>query len=85
MSTLERLAALLHREFQLSPEALVPEATLETLEIDSLRMIEILFCIEDEFGVKAPEDAAALRERVRTLGDLAAYIDTLPPAPRPGP
>jgi len=85
VSTAERLAALLQREFQLAPEALVPEATLETLEIDSLRMIEILFCIEEEFGVKAPEDAAALRERVRTLGDLAAFVDSLPAAGRPGP
>lgn len=77
MSTLERLATILQREFQVARDALVPEATLESLEIDSLRMIEILFVVEEEFGVTAPEDVGRLRESVRTLGQLAAYIDSL--------
>jgi acyl carrier protein len=77
VSTLERLATILHRDFQIAREALVPDATLESLEIDSLRMIEILFVVEEEFGVSAPEDVAQLRESVRTLGELAAYIDSL--------
>ena len=83
MSTLERLATILHRDFQVAREALVPEATLESLEIDSLRIIEVLFVVEDEFGVSAPEDTSVLRERVRTLGELAAYIDSLAPAAAP--
>ena len=83
MSTLERLAAILHRDFQIAREALVPAATLESLEIDSLRMIEILFVVEEEFGVSAPEDVGQLRESVRTLGELAAYIDSLARAAAP--
>ena len=83
MTTLERLATILHRDFQVARTALVPDATLESLEIDSLRMIEILFVVEDEFGVAAPEDTSALRERVRTLGELAAFIDSLGSAASP--
>ena len=77
MSTLERLRALLTRDFQLKPEALEAGATLESLEIDSLRMIEILFSVEDEFGITVPSEQAQIRARVQTLGDLAAYIDEL--------
>ena len=77
MSTLERLRALLKRDFQIAPEALVPEATLESLEIDSLRMIETLFSIEEEFGVSVKAEPAELRARLETLGDLAEYIDSL--------
>ncbi len=77
MSTLERLQALLERDFQLAPPALVAEATLESLDIDSLRMIEILFSIEDEFKIAIPAEQAQIRERVKTLGDLAGYIDEL--------
>ena len=77
MTTLERLQRLLTRDFAIERALLEPAATLESLDIDSLRMIEILFCIEDEFAVKVPGDQAELRARLKTLGDLAAYIDTL--------
>jgi acyl carrier protein len=77
MTTLERLRDLLARDFGLEPARLQPEATLESLEIDSLRMIEILFCVEEEFGVTAPSDTAQIASRVRTLGELAAFVDTL--------
>ena len=77
MTTLERLRTLLVRDFDLKAEALQPEATLEGLEIDSLRMIEILFCVEDEFKIAVPAEHAELKSRLKTLGDLAAYIDAL--------
>ena len=80
MSTLDRLSTLLSRDFAVPAEALQPGATLESLDIDSLRMIEILFCIEEELGISVPAEPAELRARVKTLGDLASYLDTLAPA-----
>ena len=77
MSTIERLSALLERDFEVRRDALQSQATLESLDIDSLRMIEILFRIEDEFGIRVPSEPAELRERLRTLGDLAGYVDEL--------
>lgn len=77
MTTLERLRALLMRDFALKAEALDPEATLESLDIDSLRMIEILFCVEDEFAIAIPAEHAELKSRLKTLGDLARYIEDL--------
>ena len=85
MNTLDRLRTLLQRDFDLKPEALRPEATLEALEIDSLRMIEILFCVEDEFKIAVPAEHAELKARLHTLGDLAAYIDSLLDAPPKAP
>lgn len=75
--TLERLRALLHRDFQMPLDALVPEATLESLEVDSLRMIEVLFGVEEEFAISVKADHNELRQRLHTLGDLAAFIDEL--------
>ena len=40
-------------------------------------MIEIVFTIEDEFKVTVKAEPAELRERLKTLGDLAGYIDEL--------
>ena len=76
--TLERLRAILQREFDLPAEKLVPDATLESLEVDSLRMIEVLFAVEEEFGITMPSDHNELRQRLRTLQDLAAVIAEAP-------
>lgn len=84
MSSAGRLRALLVRDFAIAPEALQPEATLESLDIDSLRMIEILFCVEDEFKITVPAEHAELKARLKTFGDLAAYIDGLAAAAHPG-
>ena len=75
MTTLERLRDLLARDFDIPAEKLVPEATLEDLGIDSLQMIEIVFSVEDEFKLKVEADAAEIRTRVKTLRDLAGFID----------
>ena len=77
MTTLERLQALLARDFDLTAEKLAPAATLESMDIDSLRMIEILFGIEEAFGITVTAEQAEIRARVHTLGDLAAYVDEL--------
>ena len=80
MSVFGELQQLLHKDFEIPVEKLTPEATLEDLEIDSLRMIEILFSVEEAFGISVPGDANELRARVKTFGDLAAYIDSIPAA-----
>lgn len=77
MTTLERLRELLLRDFQLPADRLTPEARLEDLEIDSLRMIEILFSVEEAFGITVGGDPAEIKARVQTFGDLAAYVDEL--------
>jgi acyl carrier protein len=77
MTTAERLRELLQRDFQIPAERLTREARLEALEIDSLRMIEILFSVEDAFRITVPADPAQIKARVETFGDLADYIDEL--------
>jgi acyl carrier protein len=77
MTTLERLQALLQKDFDLAPERLVADARLEDLDIDSLRLIEILFEVEDAFAITMPAGESELRARLVTVGDLAAYIDSL--------
>jgi acyl carrier protein len=77
MTTLQRLQSMLADDFEIGVEALVPAATLESLDIDSLRMIEIVFRIEEAFGITVSAEQPEIRARVRTLGDLAAFVDEL--------
>jgi len=73
----DRLRELLAKDFAIPAERLTPQATLEELEVDSLRMIEIAFAIEEAFGISVDEDAAALMGRITTFGDLSAYVGGL--------
>jgi acyl carrier protein len=77
LTTLERLQAILHKDFDIDPQALQPDTPLETLDIDSLKMIEILFCVEDEFGISIPPEQAKPNEALHTVADLVAFVDTL--------
>jgi acyl carrier protein len=74
MSTLETLQTLISEEFKLSAEQLRPEATLAELGIDSLELVDLIFKIEDRFGLKIKEDVP---RSLVTLGDVAAYVDEL--------
>ena len=78
MTVLERLTALLERDFGIPKASLDADATLESLDIDSLRLIEIVFAVEEEFKVAMPQDQGEIRGRVKTLGDLARLIGELP-------
>jgi acyl carrier protein len=72
-TTLDRLRVLLVKDYKLEPDLLTPDAPLEALGIDSLGVAELMFNIEDEFGVTIPGDPVALA----TVGDVVRYIDGL--------
>jgi acyl carrier protein len=74
MSTLETLQDLLMAAYALDRERLTPDAELTTLGVDSLGVVELLFQIEDRFGVQIPGDAPT---DLRTVGDVVEYIDSL--------
>jgi acyl carrier protein len=69
----ERLCEILARDYKLAPERLQPQATLDSLGIDSLGTVELLWSIEDTFQIKLPSEPVDLP----TLADLVRYIDML--------
>lgn len=71
MTTLDRLSRILVRRYKLDPARLTPDQPLGSLGIDSLGMIEMLFFIEEEFGVHLPSEGITLG----TLAEAAKYID----------
>ncbi|MGH8289170.1 MAG: acyl carrier protein [Steroidobacteraceae bacterium] len=73
MTTLERLSRILVQRYKLDPARLTPDQPLGSLGIDSLGMVEMLFFIEEEFGVQLPSEGIALG----TLGEAAKDIDEL--------
>jgi len=74
MSTLEVIQDILVGKFALDRATLTPDASLDRLGIDSLAVLELLFDIEDRFGLKIKEDTP---DSLATLQDVVLYIDSL--------
>ncbi len=67
------MAEVLSEKYDVPREAISPEATLTELGLDSLTIVELLFDVEDEFGIEVPED----RVTFQTLAEAAALVDEL--------
>jgi acyl carrier protein len=74
MSTLETLQDILVRDYGLPRDRLSPDAALDTLGMDSLSLLELMFKIEDGFHVKIPGDPPS---DLRTVQNVVEYIDGL--------
>jgi len=76
-STVESLRNIIVREFEVDPLLLRSDARLEDLAIDSLGVIEIMFAVEEEFGITVRHAPREMQASLATLGDLARYVDRL--------
>ena len=73
------LIHLFDETFGISQEKLLPDATLESLGLDSLAVIEFLFQIEDKFSIQIPDQA----NPPRTLAEMVQLIEPLLPSAKP--
>jgi len=69
----EFLAEALNDKYDVARDMISPEATLEELGLDSLTVVELLFDVEDEFGIEVPEERATFK----TLAEAAALVEEL--------
>jgi acyl carrier protein len=72
-TTFETMKRIIVKDYELAPERLTPDTPLESIELDSLAVTELIFALEDEFNVTAKTNGQGMQ----TLGDIAAYIDRL--------
>ncbi len=73
MDTMERIKKLFINKIDLKEESLKPEATLDSLGLDSLDKIEFLFTLEEEFRIKIDERS----KTINTIQDMVNLIDSL--------
>jgi acyl carrier protein len=67
-----RIKNLLVSELGLDGEKVSAEARFEEdLEVDSLGVVELLMALEDEFGVKIPDEEA---EEIATVGEAVDIV-----------
>jgi acyl carrier protein len=56
LTVFEKLSDLLVDQFGISRERINPEATIESLELDSLEIVDLVGILEDEFRVNIDGD-----------------------------
>ncbi len=67
-----RLRDVLVSELGLDADKINRAANFETdLDVDSLGVVELLMAMEDEFGVKIPDDEA---EHIHTVGEAIDLV-----------
>jgi acyl carrier protein len=62
--------------------AVVPEASLAELKIESLSVVEIIFALEEKFGIEIPFEANEQTNRFQTVADVVKAVEDLVAAKR---
>jgi acyl carrier protein len=70
---MERIKKLFIKNFDFPEERIRPEATIESIGLDSLDKIEFLFALEKEFNVRIPDREVKLN----SIQDMINVIESL--------
>jgi len=73
VTTFERIKRLFLDNYDFSEEHLIPEATIQSIGLDSLDKIEFLFALEKEFDIKIPDREVELT----SLQDIITVVERL--------
>ncbi len=72
MDVYEKVKEIIVELLEVEPESVTPEASFkETLEADSLDLVELLMAFEDEFGAPIPDEDV---KQILTVGNAVDYI-----------
>ena len=72
MTTIDTIKDILHENLDIDPADITEESTFESLNIDSLDMVELICGLEDMLGIDFGEP-----EGLMNVGDVVHYIDML--------
>ena len=74
MADFEKVKELLVEKLGLDADKVLPESEIiKDLGADSLDLVEMLFSLEEEFGITVPEDKT---ESIATVQDIVDIIDS---------
>lgn len=76
METVERVIKVIHEQFGIDTDKLFPEATIESLSLDSLDRVELAMGLEEEFGVEMSDDQARHVDTIQGFADLVVQLQS---------
>ena len=72
MATIDAIREILHENLDIDPASVTEESTFESLDIDSLDMVELICNLEDQLGIDFGEP-----EGLQNVGDVVRHIESL--------
>ena len=72
MATIDTIREILNENLDIDPASVTEESTFETLDIDSLDMVELICNLEDRLGIDFGEP-----EGLTNVGDVVRHIESL--------
>lgn len=75
--TIARIAGYIAKQTGKDISTISAGSTLDEIGIDSFDFIELVFQIEEEFGIHVDHNQNDIASRLKTVGDIAGLIDEL--------
>jgi acyl carrier protein len=72
----ETVQDILVDKYSKPKESITPESTLESLGLDSLDLIELMFEVEDAFNIRVPQEAGTAL-KAATVQDIVDNIQKM--------
>ncbi|HAM16804.1 MAG TPA: phosphopantetheine-binding protein [Eggerthellaceae bacterium] len=72
MATIDTIREILSENLDIAPESVTEQSTFESLNIDSLDMVELICDLEDKLGIDFGEP-----EGLENVGDVVKHIESL--------
>lgn len=72
MTVVDTIKQILENNLSIDPSTVTEESTLESLNIDSLDMVELICELEDAEGIDFGEP-----EGLTTVGDIVKHVESL--------
>lgn len=72
MATIDTIKKLLEENLDVDPSTVTEDSTLESLDLDSLDMVELISDLEEKEGIDFGEP-----EGITTVGDIVKHVDAL--------
>jgi len=69
---IEKITGIIAEQLDVPPSEVSPEKSFtDDLGADSLAIVELVLALEEEFGIKIPDDKV---DSIKTVGDAVGYI-----------
>lgn len=75
MTQIDEILDVVAQKAMIDRSKLTPEAKLADLNVSSLDMVEVIFALEDKFGITLPFNANTNANEFETVGDVIALVE----------
>ena len=71
----DQVKEILARQLRVSPDKVTLDAQIKKdLGADSVDILQLLMCLEDDYGIVIPDQELA---KFETVGDVVAFLDSI--------